>query len=328
MFINLLSWFVIVSPALLASVSYGQELVVNGGFEEYSVLPDFHNQLNRADGWFNPMFDGCITSIDTCGTPDYLHMEGSGLASLPDNFYGYCIPFEGYGLAGIVAWNNVGAREYLSSALISNMIIGARYRVQFSLTNGIPNTSTESGTGWGTSGLGVMFSSELPIQNSPIVSGEPQIIIDSILFSNQWETFSFVYLSDSSYSYLSLGNFHSETEITAQSFVNESSMFDVAYYFVDNISVVRLDSVSSISESASIINSIRQNQENIAISLSIENMEHANVFIYDMAGKHVARYDAQGQETVVIPIGHISKGLYVLNVETLKGSTRRKVMIP
>ena len=189
----LFKWFAILTFAFLTHTSNGQNLVINSGFEEFSVLSDFQNQLNRTNGWFNTMFDECVTAIDTCGTPDYLHMQGNGLASLPDNFYGYCIPFEGDALAGIVAWNNVGAREYLSSTLSSNMTVGGRYRVQFSLTNGIPNTSNESGTGWGTSGLGIAFSTELPIQYSPIFSIGPQIIIDSILFSNHWETFSFIY---------------------------------------------------------------------------------------------------------------------------------------
>lgn len=322
---NLIIFFIL---SLSHYVCIAQNLVLNGGFENYTCLPSNLGMLECAQDWFNPLYEGCQIP-DICPSPDFLHVQSTGWATLPSNIIANVNPFEGEGISGFIGWNSASIREYISCQLYYPLVVGGRYLVRFQMTNGNAN-NTESGSGWGVSNIGIAFTTAQPIQSSHLnLSIEPHFNLDTVWYSNVWEEISFILFPDSSYLHLTIGNFYSDLDTDSFQFVqNTVTDFHNAHYFIDNVSVTRLDSTSSVFETPSIVDQIRQDQDNITICLTIQKAGHTAVSLYDMTGKQAANYNTQGQKTVMLPIGYLSKGIYILNVETPQGSARRKVIIP
>ena len=76
---------------LTPAISLSQNLVVNGGFETYSALPNGIAAYSLATGWSN---------CSGMGSPDYLHLNGSGGAQLPMCTFGTIHPLFGSGIMG------------------------------------------------------------------------------------------------------------------------------------------------------------------------------------------------------------------------------------
>lgn len=317
---------------LLISINlegFGQiELVQNGDFEVYSVLPDFLNQLDRADGWFNPMFEGCVWSTDSCSTPDYFHLQGTGLAQLPNNFFASVQPYEGSGIGGVAAIVNWGGREFGYTQFNGSMIIGGRYQLSLFITNGVPNLGGDSGTGWGLDGFGVGLSTNEPVQYHyamPPPAVATTFTIDTVFFSEDWVEYSVVVIADSAYQYLTIGNFK-EGENEMVQYYPEQSMFDVAYYFIDDVSVIRLDTANSVYEWQEATHTFSQTAEQITIGLD-EHARGATATLYDMSGRETGKANGQGR-LLNLPLGNLPKGIYALQLQTAAGTVSRKVVIP
>ena len=102
-------------------------LVPNGDFENYSALPTYQSQSNRALGWNN--VNGNYSG--STGSPDYFNtLSFSGTA------LGAITPFSGYGQMGFILFEDdtntyMIWREYISAQLSTPMIYGSRYSVSF-----------------------------------------------------------------------------------------------------------------------------------------------------------------------------------------------------
>ncbi len=193
-------------------------LVPNGDFEIYSSLPTTYGQSNLAVGWNN--INGDYTNIK--GSPDYYNVISfSALGSIT--------PFSGNCQMGFVTIQ-IGSifREYISTKFIGSMISGHHYSISFNLTNGIDTFYTKN-----SNNIGIHFS------NSPLyqamtenISVIPQIEITNIINCwNVWKHYSFNYTSDSSYQYITIGNFKDD----AHTLVSSGNIG--AYYFIDKIEI-------------------------------------------------------------------------------------------
>jgi len=217
---------------LSANTLFAQfNLVPNGDFEAYSSLPTDYGQANLAIGWNN--VNGDYTN--STGSPDYfntLSFIGAGTS------FGVVamLPFSGNGQIGLVTIQQGLFREYISSQFISPMNIGQKYSISFYITNGIDNFYTK-----GSNNLGIHFS------NNPLyqaidesISVIPQIEIDTIIyFWNEWHHFSFNYTADSSYNFITIGNFKDDAHTLVSSYGSNG-----AYYFIDKIEIYTLLSIT------------------------------------------------------------------------------------
>lgn len=301
-------------------------LVPNGGFEEYTCIPENFGMLECAAGWRNPIFDGCQLPM-TCPNPDYLHNLSTSIATLPSNIVADVNPFEGNAIAGFIGWNTASMREYLSTELSQPLVVGGRYYLKFQMTNGVVN-DTESGAGWGVSNVGANVSTYLPVQDTELNIGIlPHLYIDSIWYSEVWEEVGFVFVADSSYEYLTIGNFFRDNQVdTAQFVSNTVTTFHNSYYFIDDVSVVRLDTVNSIYEWEETVSNFRQTTEQITMAFN-ENVKESVALLYDMAGRETVTANGNGS-SLSLSIGHLPKGMYVLHLQTGVGLVSRKVVIP
>lgn len=196
-----------------------QNLVQNGDFEIFYSLPTQTGQSNLAVGWNN--VNGNYSGVSA--SPDYFNM-------LSFTYFGAIVPYSGYGQMGLYTYSFGSYREYISSMLNSQMEIGKLYKISFYLTNGQNTIGT-----FYSNNFAICFSNNIFAQSlyEPI-SVIPQIEIDTILYIwNYWEKFSFKYIADSAYKYITIGNFRSDSYTLVSMNGNIG-----AYYFIDKIEII------------------------------------------------------------------------------------------
>jgi len=200
-----------------------QNLVPNGDFELYTLLPNNYGQTNRATGWNN--VNGVYIGTPYA-SPDYFNTAGT----VP-TFFGQILPFSGIGQMGFATFvfYLIDFREYISTTLVSPLVVGTEYQVSFALTNGNNGDYTKS-----TNNIGIRFSTGSLFQavDQPI-SENPQIEITSITYNyNFWQTYTYFYTPTSAYNTITIGNFRDD----ASTLISPTGSSG-AYYFIDNIIV-------------------------------------------------------------------------------------------
>lgn len=213
----------------LVSLSFrsaAQNLVSNPGFETYSALPTGAAQFNLATGW-----DNCNGG----GSSDYFHTMGTGIVQLPNCFIGTVFPNSGDACMGQAIYYNSPAnfREYISSQLISPLVIGQTYNVSFYITNGI--TSGTYGGG-GIAEISACFSTQpLTQPGTDPIAVTPQVTYGTMFYSYTWQLISMQFVADSAYQFFAIGNFSDDASTTYQQF-DPCPNFG-AYYFFDDVVV-------------------------------------------------------------------------------------------
>jgi|GEM_PF-3602094 len=217
---------------------HAQNYVPNGDFETYTGLPSGPAAYALATGW---------TNCSGTGSPDYAHTAGSGMATLPNNYFGIISPHSGDAIMGLILWHstNPSFREYVSHALSSPMIVGNTYLISFYVTNGI---SSGNYGGYGVDQVSIALSTDSLVQvNSTPISFTPQYVVPFIVIDTAWQQVSFLFTADSAYNHITFGNFKDDAGTNTQFFRNES--IQAAYYFVDDFEVI--DSAGSAAPSVS-----------------------------------------------------------------------------
>ncbi|MFZ4401637.1 MAG: T9SS type B sorting domain-containing protein [Bacteroidales bacterium] len=225
---KILVLYVIFLLLALSKINAQTNLVPNGDFEIYSSLPTDYGQCNRAVGWNN--VNGNYSGVTA--SPDYYNLLSSNGSLM--SYIGAIIAISGNGQMGLDLYDTYSIdsnyREYISTQLLSSMLNGHLYKVSFYLTNGVDTFGTLS-----CNNFGIHFS-VLPLtqHTREPITVEPQIEIDTIVyFWNYWQHFSFNYIADSSYKYITIGNFRND----AHTLISLTGKND-AYYFIDKIDII------------------------------------------------------------------------------------------
>ncbi|MCC7502048.1 MAG: T9SS type A sorting domain-containing protein [Flavobacteriales bacterium] len=227
-----LRWGALLVVMVLAPLfSLGQNLLNNGGFENFSALPSAYAQSCFSQGWTSA--SGACALTPGCGHPDYFHLTGAATVRPPNLVYGTCMPHSGNAMMGFSPWypTTPNFREYLRFTLATPLIVGQPYTVTFWTSNG-----TNPYVGWGSNNLGLAFST-VPLTQTcgaPITTVIPQVEINTIVYSSTWQAHSFTFTPTQPYTNLCIGNFHMDAATTA---VQMSSGWQGAYYFIDDVSV-------------------------------------------------------------------------------------------
>jgi hypothetical protein len=206
-------------------------LVQNPSFESYSSCPNNYDELYKCSDWIN-------SSI----TPDYFNSCASGsFVSVPNNFGGYRIAANGNAYIGLLTYVRPSlyfpnAREYASSQLTNDLIIGTKYFVSFSaslsMSGLIPSNCA-------TNKLGVTFSKTLYTSiSSPKLPDNIAKVFSSnkIIDTVNWVTIFGSFIADSAYSHILIGNFFTDNN-TDTLIMDNLSTCDGSYYFVDKVCV-------------------------------------------------------------------------------------------
>lgn len=214
---------------LLAFVcAFAQAQLSNGSFETLSSMPNGLGQWQRATGWTNA---GSETS-----TPDLLHYNAVNACDLPETSVGFVDSFDGDAVMGLAICGRQGdnEREYISSHLSAPMVVGKPYAIGFRMTNGQHIPTSQAGLA--VNDIGFFFSVDPIEQNgdSPI-DRIPQLKIESVVYSAEWQTYIFTFNPQEPYQYLTFGLFGDDSDKNIQ--ILRGSNPSIAYYFVDYFTI-------------------------------------------------------------------------------------------
>lgn len=200
--------FALLAAACCLLQLQAQELLPNGGFEQFTACPDSAGQIGRASGWSRPTadtsdyFNACQQSI-----PPGFNVFIPGV---PDNYFGHQPAHGGQGYAGfycsdsVISLPNGNYKEYVSHPLATPMVPGEAYLVEFFV-----NLSDHSATP--THDIGALFSTEMPHRDDAHPLTElPQITPDaSTLLDDSvgWTRIHACFIADSAYAFITIGSF-------------------------------------------------------------------------------------------------------------------------
>jgi hypothetical protein len=309
-------WSILVLLPLL--VQGQQNLVPNGNFEQYNYCPDDAGQWYSTVHWSNA----------NGSSPDYYHSCAPPLVFPPDTFphvgipiniFGCQTPYSGDAYMGLYAMQlpDVNGREYLQVELSDSLIYSIRYIVSF-------HTSLAEGSRYALSTLGAHLSKEPLISSSfSVFDVEPQILnnpLYPIMDTIEWTLITDTFLSRfGGERYLTIGNFHIDAQSDTLFFNSNPPLGNrIAYYYIDDVSVVAIDSIpSGVNETEAFTLSVYPNPANEVLHIS-SKQRLASVRLLDISGRAVLTERIRtGRNT--LNLTGIPPGLYLLEAQDTEG---------
>lgn len=321
----------IIASGLGLHYAQSQNLLPNGQFEDYFECPGVNTNV----------ITGCINDWGTpgVGSPDYYHFCTPNDWVLPThNVFGNQTPLSGNAFVGIYCFTpqEPEGREYIQVKLNEPIYAGVRYKVSF-------NVSLADMSRYAISSLGAHFSHQ-PLTQSTywVIDVEPQIqnaAGNIIADTSGWVlvTDTFVSRGGGGEEWLTIGNFNYAAESDTFAFQPpnpDMGNFFHSYYYIDDVSVVALDSVpSSIEEhfgSAQGTVKFWPNPATDVLNIS-GNGQKTDLRLFDVSGREVLRQSSQsGKEGLgEVDISALPTGIYILELTNTEGrrATERIIKI-
>lgn len=305
----------------LAKFSFAQtNLIANGSFEQYT------NCINS-----NGELDSCIDWHAIMNTPDYYNSCTSLFdATVPHNQCGYQVPFEGnayIGLATYIAWDYY--REFAGSQLIDTMIPGNHYHISMRVSSGF-DTVMKNVTACSNK-LGVRFTT-YPYSNTnqPPINNYAQLYEDTIIESHDsinWVLLAWDYIPDSAYTYVSIGNFFTDTMTSIIVDSGQQAQFAQAYYYIDSVNIICTD--ISCSNGISIIEkdkaTLRFDSNSNSIYLLSNYYMNGKLSIINTIGQTIEELKISNGEQV--NLSNFKQGFYIALFQSEKTTLTKKIII-
>ncbi|MBL7883637.1 MAG: T9SS type A sorting domain-containing protein, partial [Bacteroidia bacterium] len=290
--------------------SKGQNLVPNGNFETYSTCPTAPSQINLAIPWYDP----------TGATSDYFNACATvpSFVSVPNGTLGFWqYARSGNAYSGFFAMQNDGSnyREYIQTQFIDSLSLGHCYSVTFyvNLSNLLKK---------GCNNIGAYISNN-PITTSPpnILSYTPQILLAGnppIIDTVNWIKISGIYNAQGGERFITIGNFQDDSNTDIQ-LVDSASAYDVAFYYIDDVSVIDCnDTSTSVQENKNDYNFSlypNPNNGNYKLEYKLKESDDASLFIYDVAGKLIKHYKINtANNQTIIASDNLHNGIYFYKI--------------
>ena len=307
--------FLLITPLLFAQ----QNLVPNPGFEDYSNCPDGYGQISYAIGWYP-------CSLNS--TPDYYNKCNTGNLSIPQNFRGYqeCnnINCNGYSGEYIYIAGVYNKREFMQTNFSIPLSIGLRYYCSMKI-------SLADISEYATNNIGFLFTTYiLDLTYSPSFLNFAHVYDSSICTDKtNWKTVFGSFIADSSYNYITIGNFFDDLHTDTLSVPGDSNI--TAYYYIDDVCVSTDSSYcynySFSCEGVGITDLFKNNIEvypNPArdeLTIDYETRNKCDFELYDVIGaKRMSVTLDWGSKTKRIDLTGIDNGLYFYSLSDTKGN--------
>jgi hypothetical protein len=217
-----LIWFVLGIPFF----GFSQNLVRNGGFEQYS---NCNGSIYNTIYWYDPTF----------GTPDFFNVCVTDLSStsVPANYggLGYQYPSSGDGFIGILLFSAAGLeREYIQQQFVPGLQAGKLYCISSYIN--LANWNQ-----YCIDALAITLSvNSISCSPTPCsINFSPQIIFPSgncISDTLNWTPLAGIYLASGGEQYITIGNFYADASTNAVQ-VYPTNFYPSAYYYVDDVSI-------------------------------------------------------------------------------------------
>lgn len=225
--------------ALLCADLQSQNMVKNGGFEDYLDCPIKMSNLNKdAKHWSAP----------SLGTTDYFNECSKTKLGIPMNFKGKQEPFEGAAYAGLYLFAPDNYREYIQIPLTETLERGHRYRLglSISLAEKSDGAVMDLGSVFAEKPLSIQTKRQLShaaltsqsIQTTPLKQFSAEGFYDD---KEKWMQLNLDIVAKGFENYLILGNFMSNAATHYIDFKNSSPRAEgYSYYYIDDISLTYL----------------------------------------------------------------------------------------
>jgi len=292
----------------------GQNLVPNGGFENYNDCPTSFDGLHfGCSNWYKSiMVPG--TPWNNNPSPDYFHTCSSNqLISPPNTLVGFQQPYEGQAFAGFVSFSSGDPeyREILGVELNEVLEVGEIYEISFRLVRS--NTNNEN---LATNGVGVKLStlSTFPSIESCVNNEAAYLISEIITDTLEWIEYTSLIHSDSAYSHLHIGSLLQENQLIVEE-IGDGQM-DAAYYFVDDVQVSHIspNSVTFLgyTNTVRVFPNPTSDRVNIRVYGDLVNRID-QIDVLDISGKTVMSVK-KTQSIETISVSQLIKGLYLFKI--------------
>lgn len=311
-------WLAIISFLFIFSdtiKSQNTNLVLNPSFENFIVCP-----TNENGGFYFINIHLPDWNDSIYGTPDYFNtcspLDPSmpwltyPVYGVPRNGGGFQEPKNGNAYSGILTYYppQPQSQEYLVSEFSSPLKIRTTYEISFYCN--LANNALYS-----TSKLGILISDNLPLFSDNLQFKVPQIINDSennpLTDTVGWTFVHDTFEALGGEKYLVIGNFNNAANSDTAINCIGSFCRPGAYYYIDDVSVIELDTSTGIKESSLMHFQIYPNPAQN--SITINNKASASVSIYSLSGVLLFTQAIKKEEP--IDIGQLPNGVYFVAVE-------------
>jgi OmpA-OmpF porin, OOP family len=291
---------------------YGQNLIINGGFESppdpltcsYALYDNF-----SIDGWYSPS-SGTSDIFCLCSPPPQ-----NGSISIP-NVRGYQYSHMGIAMAGIVIYPGI---EYLTTHLLTPLDSNKYYCLKFYINKG----NDLSQFILSVDRIGIYFSKDsiyMPGQN--ILPYTPQIETPNGVFYEDtlgWTKVELQYLAKGGERYMTIGNFRPDS-LTHTNPPNPNVIYG-AYYYFDDFSLEECK-WNGIDESNINKVSIYPNPSAGAISVAynLPNVKNAVFSLYTTSGQllfNTLLNTYKNSQTIETDM--LENGVYLYGINGAKG---------
>ncbi len=303
----------------------GQNLVPNGSFEQYTSCPEFISSVFLT-GWEN---------LHTTSADYFNSCNVNGVADVPFNELGYQEAFDGQAYVGLATTAVGGAawyREIVGIALTQPLQPGVPICLSFQTALGGFGRVPWNSTLYSSKGLGLKFFTAFPTDWSAyLYPNSAALHIDYVPTDTAlWYGVSGVYIPDSAYTFIAVGNFFADS-LSERTIIDSTGYgaFDVAYAFVDDVRAsFDLSFCTQSTPNLDDWEPIRAFPMPCSDVLNVTRPGYMlgmlRYRILTMLGAPIADGTLVGSEEVSIPFGTLPNGSYIL--ELMSGTSRNQVV--
>jgi len=299
--------------------------VPNPSFEVFNACPDTNfGNINSANFWFNP----------SGFSPDYLNSCDTNVVypyyGVPLNMYGFQFARTGVAYAGIILsylYGGDSIREYIEAKLIDSLLEGKRYSVSFYVSLG-------DSSSYSANDIGVFFSNALISSSSPYtLPFIPQIqnnpFLNPLYNKIGWTEVHDTFIAQGGEQYILIGNFKNDANTDTTNLPDGNPNYSpYAYYYIDDISVICLDSTGGIGDfSIDDKINIYPNPSHDYVQIKTENIFINKIEILNLLGEIIFSQSLHLNTTYSIDFSDKGKGIYFLKINASNGTIYTKSII-
>lgn len=219
--------------------SHAQNLILNGGFEEYYSCPKAPGDFEFCKYWY----------LANYSTPDYFRrcVDGSSAFSIPYNIGGMQEAHSGTAYAGLFLISAESShREYIQGELSEKLRNGEKYIISFFISWGDFSSTFCDRIGFSFSEEKILPKKELR-WDYPHLSksnGCVSLELDRLKNRDSWHLVEFEYIAKGNEKFLVIGVFADNlakrdfNKLISKNHVNKHARKKEAYFYIDDVSLV------------------------------------------------------------------------------------------
>jgi hypothetical protein len=317
--------FILICIILSTGISCAQNnLISNGSFENNTICP---NHLSNAIS--NGSIMNC--SNPASESPDYFNsctVVPSQTFQVPTNGRGSQVAKSGSAYAGIGVWAlNISPTEYIQIRIKDSLKPNHHYAFECYL-------SRAEKFRYAVSNFGAYFSVDsVSMPATDILPFVPQInnpVGNYFTDTLNWMPFTGTFLAQGGEQYVILGNFNPATTPidTLYQYYGSASHSNWAYYYIDDVSLIDLDSTLAVNENEAMAQvKVFPNPASTSIVLNHYG-NFTKIIVEEISGKTVLEANLKTDlSSEIFDVSNLANGIYLIKMQGDSKSEQLKLVI-